>query len=63
MANLPKKQLNKRGKGAVCGWARSIIPAGGNLVPARQISHRIAIVGQAGVIPNVKHDIEQGNRP
>jgi hypothetical protein len=33
-------------KGA-CGRARSIIPAGETPVPARQVSHRIASIGQA----------------
>ncbi len=39
----------------MCGRARSIIPAGENPVPARQVSHRVANIGQAEVTPNVKH--------
>ena len=44
----------------VCGRARSLIPAGVIPVPARQVSHRIANIGQAEVTPNVKHD---GRKP
>ena len=43
-----------------CGRARSIIPVGESPTPARQVSHRIANIGQAGVSPNVKHD---GRKP
>ena len=43
----------------VCGRARSIIPTGVNPVPAREVTHRVAIIGQAEVTPNVKHDVRK----
>ena len=49
--------LEKQG---VCSRARSIIPTGVCLVPARQVNHRIANIGQTEVTPNIKHD---GCRP
>ena len=41
----------------------SIIPTGVNPVPAREVTHRVAIIGQAEVTPNVKHDVRKGSRP
>jgi len=44
----------------VCGRARSLILASVNLALERQVSHQIVSIGQAEVIPNVKHD---GRKP
>ena len=60
LIKLVKTKIKKSKKiNGVCGRARSIIPTGVNPVPAREVTHRVAIIGQAEVTPNVKHDVRK----